>query len=149
MSLIYSYLNYCNLIWGAVDVTIIDPLFKLQKKAIRIINKSHYLEHTNPIFKSLNVLTVHQVYDLNCLLFAFKCINCNFFPTFKDKISQGQSVHEHNTRNKENYKTDAIARLKICQQSFIFHGVNLWNTIDVSLRAMHSVSDFKQGVNEY
>ena len=46
MSLIYSYLNYCNLIWGAADNTIMDPLFKLQKRAIRIVDKAHYLEHT-------------------------------------------------------------------------------------------------------
>lgn len=34
MSLIYSYLNYCNLIWGSAEIGIIQPLFILQKKAI-------------------------------------------------------------------------------------------------------------------
>ena len=29
MSLIYSYLNYCNLIWGSAEIGIIQPLFKL------------------------------------------------------------------------------------------------------------------------
>ena len=134
MSLIYSYLNYCNLIWGAADTTIMDPLFKLQKKAIRIVDKAHYLEHTEPIFKSLKVLTLHQVYDLNCLLFAFKCIVCNIFPTFKIKVSQSQTIHDHNTRNNNKYRTEDIARLKICQKSFFFHGIKLWNLIDDSLK---------------
>ena len=34
MSLIYSHLNYCNIIWGAAEDGIIEPLFLLQKKAI-------------------------------------------------------------------------------------------------------------------
>ena len=69
ISLIYSHLNYCNLIWGGAENGIIEPLFKLQKKAIRIMTKSSYLEHTAPLFKSLALIPVHKVYDLNCTLF--------------------------------------------------------------------------------
>ena len=32
MSLIYSYLNYCNLIWGSAEDGIIQPLYILQKE---------------------------------------------------------------------------------------------------------------------
>ena len=32
MSLIYSHINYCILIWGSAEKTILEPLFKLQKK---------------------------------------------------------------------------------------------------------------------
>ena len=77
MSLVYSHINYCNLIWGAAEDGIIEPLFILQKKAIRIITKSHYLEHTAPLFESLKLLTVYQVYKLNCSLFIYKFLNCN------------------------------------------------------------------------
>ena len=51
MSLIYSYINYCNLIWGGAYKNNIDPLIKLQKKALRIVNNSTYFEHTEPIFR--------------------------------------------------------------------------------------------------
>ena len=42
MSLIYSYLNYCNIIWGGAYDTVLKPLFILQKKAIRIISNSYH-----------------------------------------------------------------------------------------------------------
>ena len=118
MSLIYSYLNYCNLIWGSAESGIIQPLFILQKKAIRIINKSHYLDHTSPIFKSLETLTIFQIFDFesNCLLFAFKCINCNSFPYYRRKISQNLNVHTHNTRCSYNYRINKRARLRIIQK---------------------------------
>ena len=32
MSLIYSHMNNCNLIWGGAEKGIIEPLFKLQKR---------------------------------------------------------------------------------------------------------------------
>ena len=32
MSLIYSHINYCILIWGSAEKSIVEPLFKLQKK---------------------------------------------------------------------------------------------------------------------
>ena len=35
MSLIHSYLNYCNLIWGSAETTISNPLFILQKKSYK------------------------------------------------------------------------------------------------------------------
>ncbi len=85
MSLIQPYLNYCNLIWGAADKTIIEPLFLLQKKAIRIVNRVPYLEHTKPLFESMKTLTLFQLYDLNCILFIYKCLNSDKYKEFRKK----------------------------------------------------------------
>ena len=46
-SLIYPYLNYCNLTWGGTFSTHLNPLIILQKKAIRIINNTSYLHHSS------------------------------------------------------------------------------------------------------
>ena len=48
-SLILSQLNYCLLAWGYES----KHLYKLQKRAIRIIDKSPRFSHTNPLFKKL------------------------------------------------------------------------------------------------
>ena len=74
MYVIFSYLNYCNLIWGSACNSTLEPLFRLQKKAIRLVNNTHYLDHTAPIFKSLEILTLHDVFKLNCLIFIYKCV---------------------------------------------------------------------------
>ena len=151
MSLIYSYLNYCNLIWGSAESGIIQPLFILQKKAIRIINKSHYLDHTSPIFKSLETLTIFQIFDFesNCLLFAFKCINCNSFPYYRRKISQNLNVHTHNTRCSYNYRINKRARLRIIQRSYLHKGISLWNSLDSCIKDYYSISTFKKKIKSY
>ena len=92
MSFIFSYINYCNLIWGSANKTTLEPLFKLQKKAVRLVNNSKYLDHTEPIFKSLRILTIHKVFMLNCLTFLYKCLKCGKFPEFKKKESSNIQI---------------------------------------------------------
>ena len=139
MSLIYSHLNYCILIWGSVEKTIVEPLFKLQKKAIRIISKSNYLDHTAPLFKSLKLLTVYNVFDLSCILFIYKCLNYDYAPELRMRIQKNSECHGYNTRNCNLFRNINIERLKICQRSFLNHGINLWNTLTSDTRQSKSI----------
>ena len=61
-SLIYPYLTYGNLIWGGTYPTHLEPLFLLQKKVVRIISKSNYLSHTDPIFSRLGLLKLPDIH---------------------------------------------------------------------------------------
>ena len=53
---IYPYLIYCIEVWGNANETHLTPLVKMQKKGIRLITFSHYLDHTEPLFERLNIL---------------------------------------------------------------------------------------------
>ena len=48
--LVLPYLNYCAAVWGANHSTRIDKLLKLQKRALRIIDKKPYSYHTKELF---------------------------------------------------------------------------------------------------
>ena len=65
-SFIYPYLTYCVEIWGNACNIHLDPIVKLQKKCIRTITYSSYLEHTQPLFDSLNCY-----YFLSIFLFTY------------------------------------------------------------------------------
>ena len=143
MSLVYSHINYCNLIWGSAVDGIIAPLFLLQKKAVRIITKSHYLEHTPPLFASLKFLTIYQVYTLNCSLFIYKCLKCNYVPDFKSRIQRNSSYYDYNTRNRDSYRIDKRVRLRICQRSFLNSGIRVWNSLDPDMKTINSIPLFK------
>ena len=54
-SLIYPYLIYCNMIWASTYLTNLRHIVTLQKRVIRIINKSKFDDHSSPIFKSLGI----------------------------------------------------------------------------------------------
>ena len=60
-SMINSNLNYGILVWGYSC----QRLIKLQKKAIRLISGSKFNAHTGPLLKSLDILTLEDLLNLN------------------------------------------------------------------------------------
>ena len=59
-ALILSKFNYGILTWGYESESII----KLPKKAIRIITLAKYNAHTEPIFKKLSILKIHDLFSI-------------------------------------------------------------------------------------
>ena len=57
-SLILPHLQYGILTWGFC----LGRLEKLQKRSVRIITRSKYNAHTDPLFKSLNLLKLKDIY---------------------------------------------------------------------------------------
>ena len=145
MSLIYSQLNYCNIIWGGAYDTVLEPLFILQKKAIRLISNSHYLEHTAPLFKSLKLLNIYQIFKYNCLLLVHKCTKDNYFPEFKKKLQSSSSFHSHETRNNNQVRVP-LEKLKLCQKSFRYISIKLWNDVNLDIRIINSTITFKKKI---
>ena len=64
-------INYCLTTWGYQC----HRLHKLQKRAIRIITLSKYNDHTAPLFKKLNLLTIKDILALQELKLYYKFIH--------------------------------------------------------------------------
>ena len=75
-SIFIPHINNISLHWGQVG----ESLDKIQKKAIRTITYSHYIAHSEPLLKELNLLKVKDFFQLKILKFLFKLyitINCH------------------------------------------------------------------------
>ena len=145
MALIFSHLNYCNIIWGSACKTTLDPLYKLQKKAVRLINISNYLDHTEPIFRKLNILTIQKIFELNCLTFIYKCTKMEKFQHFKSLLISKSSIYCYDTRNKDQFRPPR-SRLNIIRNSFFANGISLWNTLDIETKNSINIFRFKQKI---
>ena len=100
-ALIVPHLNYSLLCWGFS----INRLIKLQKKAVRVICMSTYNAHTNPLFKSLNLLKVTDIFKINTLKFVYKYRKGtlpNYFHGMLDDIHV-ETNHNHNTRHQNTH----------------------------------------------
>ena len=71
-SLFIPYLAYCAEVWGNTYKAHLNPLFLKQKKAIRIVNKVKYLEHTDALFKILNTLPLLSLIKRKTAIFMYK-----------------------------------------------------------------------------
>ena len=63
-SLSYPYLYYCNIVWASTYKTNLRRLVILQKRIIRIINKSNFKAHTDSIFTDLGILKFNDMHLL-------------------------------------------------------------------------------------
>ena len=70
---IYPYLIYCIEVWGNVPKCHLSPILLLKKHNITY---SHYLAHTENIFKELHILPLDKVYVSRVGIFLY---NNNIF----------------------------------------------------------------------
>src|SRR6218665_1906269 len=98
-SLIYPYLTYCNMIWSSTYTSRLSHLVILQKKAIRIINKSPYNFHTAPLFHMHGFLNIEQIKKFQISEFMFK-FNRGLLPkVFSTYFVMVSDIHTHLTRS--------------------------------------------------
>ena len=67
-SMVHSQLSYSLLTWGFDS----NRIAKLQTRCVRIITRSKYNAHTQPLMKQLNILSVPDMLLLNSMKFYYK-----------------------------------------------------------------------------
>ena len=97
---ILPHLHYCTPIWCCTYPSHLLPLFRLQKKIIRIITNSDYFAHTQPLFKETNLLKIYDINKMQIGIYMYKNYN-------RDQITALQPHHNYFTRTLENLRTPA------------------------------------------
>ena len=140
-TLFESHLSFGISVWGGVGSSRLAPVFKTQKKCIRImfgdtksyidkfktcvrcrpINKQYlgrefYVkESTKPLFKKHDLLSVHNLYRHRCIMELFKIIK------YRLPISLYELFDRSNRR-------DELFRTPFPSDNFIYQSASLWNT---------------------
>ena len=132
-SLVYPYLIYGNLVWGGTFPTHLQPLFLLQKRAVRIVVKADYLAHTNEIFFNLKILKLPDIHKFLVLQYVYNNL---------DNFQLPNSIHHYNTR-RQNELRPQFQRLTLTQHSLKFSGPKFWNSLPLNIRQSNSIISFK------
>ena len=136
-TLIYPYLNYCNLVWGGTYQTHLIRLVLLQKKAIRIVCNKPYIYPTNELFYNNRILKVPDIHLYNVGIYMFK------------KIGNGEfSTSNYPTRS-VNSLIPQFQRLTSTQRSIFYTGPKIWNAIPVDIKNSPSILSFKRNYKSY
>ena len=137
-SLIYPYLIYCNVVWGGGAAVHINKLLLLQKKCVRIVTSSGYLDHCDPLFYETGILKINLIYNyLSCIL------------AYKRKSLFPEMDHPHNTRNRTAYLVPRFQRLNLSQKSLSYILPFKWNEIPLNVRMSPSLNKFKKCLKSY
>ena len=104
-ALILPHINFNILLWGQFS----SRIFKLQKKIMRILVCSKYNAHTEPIFKSLNMLKIEDIYTISKLKFYYKHVHNKLpFCLQKIPIQLVSDIHRHATRNQNKFSVPRV-----------------------------------------
>ena len=98
-SLFMSFLQCGITVWGQMCASYIDPIIKLQKKAVRIISHQSLLCHTTPTFKALKLLKLPGIFKIRLSTFVFESLNKLAPHYFHSYLSLNSSIHSYNTRH--------------------------------------------------
>ena len=134
-ALVEPFLNYCIIAWGGTYRTTLQPLFILQKKALRIITFTSFNEYSSPLFKDLRVVKLFDIIAL--AVFMYKFHNKLLPPVFDHYFNPVRNVNSYNTRLSSKM-TYAIPKARTNYGIFNirFQGAKVWNDISDDLKLL-------------
>ena len=134
-ALLLPHLMYGIEVWYGILKSNYDRLFKLQKKAIRAINRLPYAAHTNDFFKSMNLLKIDDLYKQRVLLYMYK----------SDLTHTTEPNHNYPTRNAYNILLPRFNRSR-SQCTIFYKGIIFWNNLPEDIKTIRGENTFKSHV---
>ena len=150
-ALFLSFVQYGIIVWGQTFASYLEPIFKLQKRAVRAISHQTFLAHSYPIFKELKLLRIDDVFKTKLLTFVYESINKLTPVYFHNFFCHITSIHSHNTRQSTSGGLFLAQRntLQYGLRSIQYTGAKQWNGLPTTIRFSSSKYLFKKHLKDY
>ena len=149
-SLAYPHLIYNIITWGSASKTATQSLIVQHKRLVRLLNNSsEYLEHTNPIFKKLQLLKLCDIYKLNIGMYMFKIINGIAPSIITSEVYNNQILHNHATRQATDFIQKPQYTLEKSRNALTYKGPDIWNNFPQYIRNSLTPVIFKNRLKKY
>ena len=148
-SIVHPYFMYAIESWYCSPDYVRAKLVKMHKRAVRIVTGSHYLEHTEQLYKMLGFLTIPNLFKLKISIYMHKTLYTpSFNPDLLNYVNAHTDRHSHGTRNVSLITLPRYNTSK--SKSCIFYVASKqWNDIDGAIRDIASLSKFKQHCRQF
>ena len=138
---VLPHFQYCTPIWCNTYPTHLLPLFRLQKKIIRIISNHGYFDHTQPLFKSMNILKLFDINKLQIGIYIYISVN-------RGNMTALLPNHNYPTRTREYLRVPQHS-LSLFQHSLSYSGPKIWNSVPSYIQQLPTLSTFKKHYKQY
>ena len=128
-SLFQSYILYGCLCWSFTAQYNIDKIFLLQKKCIRLISFAKYYDHTDPLFKSLNIMKVKDIFMLQVIKFMYQFRNDSLPDSLNSLFRSVRTVHLYNTRFPNSFYVPQVESTRYGHLSLRYKGPSSFNNL--------------------
>jgi hypothetical protein len=132
-----SFLKYGSLFWG--NARNLQKVFKVQKRAIRLIANISNTSSCKPYFKKSKIMTLPCIYILEILTHTKGCLS---------KFKTNSVFHSPDTRNKADLFIKSYNR-ELFEQSIAYNGVLIYNKLPGEIRSVQSIRKFKKLLSSF
>lgn len=133
---VQSVIRFGIIFWGHAASVL--NILKIQKRCLRIINRSSSREHCRPLFKKFKVSTVFDIYIYECSVFV---------KSNPDIFTQYLPDHSYNTRHKSNLTLNQTKKTQI-HKGVVNNCIKIYNQLPADLKAL-PIAMFKKKVKQY
>ena len=144
-SLFESHLHFGSIIYGASNPRILSSIETVQRKAVRVLARSKYNAHSDPLFKKHKILKVGDLIQLDQSIFVRQFKNGKLpgsFNGFFHDIPFNEQKSRDDDYNLRKQTNIALLHFPSCQI------VRSWNQNSLSLKAEADIATFKEGTSD-
>jgi hypothetical protein len=147
-SLVHPYIEYGLLVWGCAAKHRFKKIEIIQKKCIRNICKANYNEHTGPLYKSLYILKVSDVYNMHLCRFMYQFV-CGTLPaSLLGLFQNNRNIHSHITR--QYYDPHVMSRKSNrISKTFLHQSPRIWATLPSEIKLKRTIKSFNYNMKAY
>lgn len=144
---VYPYFTYCIEVWGSTFPSYLLPLFRLQKRAIRLIAFLPYNHTTVDTFISLNILNLKNIYIYSVSIFMFKFVNDMLPDIFKSYFKYNHEIHKRVTRSSHLLHAPFVKTL-YRSKNIRFKGVHIFNFMYQYINTTCNLNAYKKSIKK-
>ncbi len=147
-SLIHSHLTYGALVWGSAYQYRLHKLEIIQKKCIRNICNVAYNEHTNLLFKKLNIPKLNDILRTQLGKLMYMCTHGEAPFPLRAMFSTNAEIHSYQTRQRYAPHITARTSSKI-SRTFLHEGPKYWHELPNSIKTAKSIQSFNKRLKKH
>lgn len=144
---IHTHLQYCLSAWGNTYATHLAHVQHLQTQALRLITFTPFTAHAKPIFHSLNILPLENMFQQKITTVIYRA-RTNEISI--DSLTATALSNCNNTRFSENNNILLPkAKTNYGQFTTYFMGISIWNRLPSHLKSVRTSTEFSRRVKQY
>ena len=146
-TLFESHLRYGIILWSNTSCKNFNLICRIQKKAIRIINKTRYNHPTNTLFKKSNILQLEDLVSLYHYELMYKFTH-NILPSgIVSHFTQNSEIHPYATRQMTHPHINKHSSA-IYNRSFLNKSPQMYQSLHSSYKTKPTLASFKRSVKK-
>lgn len=150
IAIVLSILSYMSCIWSATcskNLRIVENVIRCLARLVLKLKKFDPV--ANMIKCDLKWLFPRDMGEFKILCIMYKLVKYNMVPFFNEYFKRANSIHEHNTRSCNNFRSIEKPKTEFLRKSFHYRAIGLWNNLPSDITTAQSYDTFKCKLKDY